>query len=162
MMISQGIGFVEQAKKYSMNNAGKSLEKYCLLKSGEFAYNHGASKAKPFGVAYELREATSALVPFVYHTFRFKEGIGGYWNIALNTKHIDNQLRRLISSSARMDGLLNISYDTYTSITVANPSIEEQKRISDFFSTLDKKISLTETRLNYTKKLKEPLHRGPF
>lgn len=51
MMVSQGNGFVYQADKYSRENAGQSLKNYTLLKQGEFAYNHGASKAKPYGVA---------------------------------------------------------------------------------------------------------------
>ena len=70
MMISQGKGFIYQSDKYSRENAGQSLAKYTLLKRGEMAYNHGASKAKPYGVAYSLKEEEAARVPFVYHSCR--------------------------------------------------------------------------------------------
>lgn len=137
MMISQGNGFINQSEKYSRENAGQSLKNYTLLKNGEFAYNHGASKAKPFGVTYCLSEEKEALVPFVYHTFSLLDGDRMYWNYALNTVYVDRQLRKLVSSGARMDGLLNISYSTYMNIDINIPCIEEQKRISGFLSSVD-------------------------
>lgn len=44
MMITANNGFIEQSERYAFNNAGESLKKYILLKKGELAYNHGASK----------------------------------------------------------------------------------------------------------------------
>ena len=69
MMLSAGNGFIMQSEKYSRDNAGQSLKKYILLKQGELAYNHGASKAKQFGCCYELTEP-EARIPYVYHCFR--------------------------------------------------------------------------------------------
>lgn len=56
MMLSAASGFIMQSEKYSRENAGQSLKKYILLKKGELAYNHGASKYKPFGCCFELKE----------------------------------------------------------------------------------------------------------
>ena len=144
MMVSQGKGFIYQADKYSRENAGQSLKNYTLLKQGEFAYNHGASKAKPYGVAYCLTEEPEARVPFVYHTFRMADGVNPYWHEALNTSKMDRQLKRMVSSGARMDGLLNINYDTYMDVDVNIPCIEEQQKISDFLSSVDEIISTSE------------------
>ena len=47
MMITANNGFIEQSERYAFNNAGESLKKYILLKKGELAYNHGASKLRP-------------------------------------------------------------------------------------------------------------------
>lgn len=69
MMLSAGNGFIMQSDKYSRDNAGQSLKKYILLKKGELAYNHGASKAKQFGCCYELQEE-EARIPYVYHCFK--------------------------------------------------------------------------------------------
>ena len=41
-----------------------------------------------------------------------------------------------------MDGLLNISFDEYTSVSVLLPGTEEQDRIADFFRHLDNLITL--------------------
>ena len=144
MMVSQGNGFIYQADKYSRENAGQSLKNYTLLKQGEFAYNHGASKAKPYGVAYCLTEEPEARVPFVYHTFRITDGVNPYWHEALNTSKMDRQLKRMVSSGARMDGLLNINYDTYMDVDVNIPCIEEQQKIADFLSSVDEVITTSE------------------
>ncbi len=136
-MISQGNGFILQANKYSRENAGGSLKKYTLLKRDEFAYNHGASKAKPYGVCYRLCESDEARVPYVYHTFKLVDGNVDYWNCALNTSYMDRQLKKLVSSGVRMDGLLNIKYDSYMSVEIHVPSLQEQQKIADFLSTID-------------------------
>lgn len=112
-MISYGNGFILQSDKYSRDNAGESLKKYTLLKKGEMAYNHGASKNKKYGVCYSLKESDEARIPFVYHAFQINRGLPAFWNYALNISQIDKQLKKLVSSGARMDGLLNISYDDY-------------------------------------------------
>ena len=49
MMITANNGFIEQSERYAFNNAGESLKKYILLEKGELAYNHGASKLRPYG-----------------------------------------------------------------------------------------------------------------
>ena len=69
MMITANNGFIEQSERYAFNNAGESLKKYILLKKGELAYNHGASKLRPYGSCFALTTAENARIPFVYHCF---------------------------------------------------------------------------------------------
>ena len=147
MMISQGNGFIYQAEKYSRDNAGQSLSKYTLLKKGEMAYNHGASKLKPYGVAYTLIEENEARIPFVYHSFSLRKGVSSYWNYALNTTKMDRQLKKMVSSGARMDGLLNISFDTYMQTCISIPHIEEQQKIANFLSNVDEVIAQSEAEV---------------
>ena len=161
-MISQGNGFILQSDKYSKENAGQSLKKYTLLKRNEFAYNHGASKAKPYGVCYRLRESEEARVPYVYHTFRLIEGNIDFWNYVLNTPYIDRQLKRIVSSGARMDGLLNINYDAYMSIKINIPCLEEQKKIADCLSSMNQLIEKQKKTVSAWKELKKGLLQQMF
>jgi len=149
MMLSAGNGFIMQSVKYSRDNAGQSLKKYILLKQGELAYNHGASKAKQFGCCYELTEP-EARIPYVYHCFKVSDTeYTPFVAATLNNPKMDKQLKRLVSSSVRMDGLLNISFDDYMSVSLHLPSFAEQKKIADF---LKKFCRLQKTRRVFVQK----------
>ena len=162
MMLSAGNGFIMQSEKYSRDNAGQSLKKYILLKQGELAYNHGASKAKQFGCCYELTEP-EARIPYVYHCFKINNHeYTPFIAMALNNAKMDKQLKRLVSSSVRMDGLLNISFEDYMSVTIHLPSPSEQNRIADFLQKIDERIAAQEKLLASLKKYKRGLLRNYF
>ena len=141
MMISAASGFIYQSEKYAFDNAGQSLQKYIVLKKGELAYNHGASKQKRYGSCFSLL-LDEARVPFVYHCFEVGQNNPDFIAIELNSTKIDVQLRRLVSSGCRMDGLLNISYDDYATVEIPIPQRSEQDKISLVFSNLDRLIAL--------------------
>ena len=162
MMLSAGNGFIMQSEKYSRDNAGQSLKKYILLKQGELAYNHGASKAKQFGCCYELTEP-EARIPYVYHCFKINDHeYTPFIAMALNNAKMDKQLKRLVPSSVRMDGLLNISFEDYMSVTLHLPSSTEQKHIADFLKKIDERIAAQEKLLASLKKYKRGVMRAIF
>ena len=162
MMLSAGNGFIMQSEKYSRDNAGQSLKKYILLKQGELAYNHGASKAKQFGCCYELTEP-EARIPYVYHCFKINDHeYTPFIAMALNNAKMDKQLKRLVSSSVRMDGLLNISFEDYMSVTLHLPSSTEQKHIADFLKKIDERIAAQEKLLASLKKYKRGVFEAVF
>jgi len=162
MMLSAGNGFIMQSEKYSRDNAGQSLKKYILLKQGELAYNHGASKAKQFGCCYELTEP-EARIPYVYHCFKINDHeYTPFIAMALNNAKMDKQLKRLVSSSVRMDGLLNISFEDYMSVTLHLPSSTEQKHIADLFAALNERIAKQRDLVESLKKYKRGLLRAYF
>ena len=157
MMITANNGFIEQSERYAFNNAGESLKKYILLKKGELAYNHGASKLRPYGSCFALTIAENARIPFVYHCFSAENQNAEFMSIELNGAEIENQLRKIVSSGARMDGLLNISFDEYTSVSVILPGTEEQDRIADFFRHLDNLITLHQRKFEKLTSVKKSM-----
>ena len=121
------------------------------------AYNHGASKAKQFGCCYELREE-EARIPYVYHCFKVNEKEHTpYIALLLNNPKMDKQLKRLVSSSVRMDGLLNISFDDYMSVRLLLPSFSEQAHIASFVEKLEERITYQEQLIEALKKYKRGL-----
>ena len=141
MMISAATGFIEQSEKYSSDNAGQSLAKYTILRRGELAYNHGASKYRKYGSCFALL-VDEARVPFVYHCFEVGANNPCFVATVLNVPQIDYQLRKLVSSGARMDGLLNISFEAYKTVKISLPQKAEQDKISLFLMSLDRLITL--------------------
>ena len=145
------------SERYSTNNAGQSLKKYILLEKGELAYNHGASKLRPYGSCFALTTEEKARIPFVYHCFSTETENSEFLSIVLNGKAVEKQLRRIVSSGARMDGLLNISFDEYTSIPVMLPRKDEQDRIAEYFKNLDHHITLHQSKAESWKNKKNQL-----
>lgn len=155
MMITANNGFIAQSERYSFNNAGESLKKYILLEKGELAYNHGASKLRPYGSCFALTTEESARIPFVYHCFSAEGQNAEFMSIELNGSDVESQLRKIVSSGARMDGLLNISFYEYTSVSVKLPKVEEQDCIAEYFSKLDQLITLHQRKLEKLKNIKK-------
>ena len=161
MMISAANGFILQSNKYSKEMTGQSLKKYIELHAGEFAYNHGASKLKKYGACFCL-DLDKARIPFVYHCFKLTEGNTKFFSYLLNRTQLDSELARYISSSARMDGLLNISYTDYMKINISVPTLAEQQKIADFLSNVDSIITAETKILNALQKKKKALMQKLF
>ena len=155
LTISAGNGWMRQEDRFSGNIAGNEQKNYTLLHTGELSYNHGNSKLAKYGAVFSLRNYEEALVPRVYHSFRVEEGCADYIEYYFATKLPDRELRKLISSGARMDGLLNIGYDEFMGIKMMFPSIKEQNEIATYFRSLDHLITLHQRKCEETKKLKK-------
>lgn len=153
MMIAAASGFIEQSQRYSADNAGSSLANYTLLKEGELAYNHGFSNIRHFGSCFDLR-VPEARIPFVYHAFSVNDGNPRFYGHYLNCGLFDNQLRTMVASTARMDGLLNISFETYSNLKIKLPSLEEQTDIAEFLDNLNSLLSNKENYIESIKSLK--------
>lgn len=156
MMISAASGFINQSEKYSSNNAGQSLAKYILLRKGELAYNHGASKQRQYGSCFDLK-VDEARIPFVYHCFEVGQNNPDFIARELNEPRMDKQLRRLVSSGARMDGLLNISFEAYKTVIITVPQIKEQDKISGLLLELDNLISLQQRQVDKLASVKKTM-----
>ena len=149
LTISAGNGWMRQEDRFSGNIAGKEQKNYTLLRKGELSYNHGNSKLAKYGTVFSLQTYEEALVPRVYHSFKVKEGNCDFVEYYFATKLPDRELSKLISSGARMDGLLNIGYDEFMGIQMKFPSTLEQRKISLYFRKLDHLITLHQRKPNF-------------
>lgn len=158
LTISAKNGFVSQEDKFDRVIAGNSLKKYTLLKKGDFAYNKGNSKTYEYGCIYVLDKYPSALVPFVYICFRptLEISIDFYKHWFFNHS-LDNQLRRIITSGARGDGLLNVSKDDFFNLKVVFPSLEEQNAIAEILNTANQEVKQYQQKLEALKLQKKGL-----
>ncbi|MEI4600661.1 restriction endonuclease subunit S [Bacillus cereus] len=156
LTISAGSGWLDQRERFSGNIAGKEQKNYTLLSKGELSYNHGNSKLAKYGAVFELRTYEEALVPRVYHSFKTTEETSSeFLEYMFATKIPDKELAKLISSGARMDGLLNINYDEFMGIKITIPKIEEQMKMAKFLRKLDDTIALHQRELDALKETKK-------
>ena len=163
LTISASGGWMNQIDRFSANIAGKEQKNYTLLKKGELSYNHGNSKLAKYGVVFELKEYEEALVPKVYHSFRVNQlADAKFIEIMFSTKIPDRELGKLVSSGARMDGLLNISFDDFMNIAIIIPTIAEQQAIGSYFSNLDNLINSHQEKITQLETLKKKLLQDMF
>lgn len=163
LTISAGDGWMDQRERFSQNIAGKEQRNYTLLKKGELSYNHGNSKLAQYGAVFELESYTEALVPRVYHSFSVSGASDAkFLEQMFATHRPDRELRKLVSSGARMDGLLNINYDDFMGIRVCIPSVREQQAISQILVKLDNVIALHRRKLSHLELLKKGLLQKMF
>ena len=147
LTISAKYGWLTQKERFSQVIAGNSLKRYTKVSRGDLSYNKGNSKIAKYGIVYKMNY-DEALVPNVYKSFRPHKGINSsFIEKYFHTKKLDRQLRKYISSTARMDGLLNISDNDFYKVNIYIPNSFEQEKIGDFFSKLDRQIELEEKKL---------------
>lgn len=156
LTMSASSGWLDQKDRFSGDISGKEKKNYTLLKKGELSYNHGNSKLAKYGVVFSLTNYEEALVPRVYHSFKALENTSAdFIEYMFSTKLPDRELGKLVSSGARMDGLLNINYDDFMNIHISIPNYEEQILISAFFRKLDETIDLHQRKLDLLKEQKK-------
>ena len=155
LTISAANGWMKQEDRFTGNIAGKEQKNYTLLHKGELSYNHGNSKLAKYGTVFSLQTYEEALVPRVYHSFKVEIGSADFIEYFFATKMPDRELRKLISSGARMDGLLNIRYDDFMGIKMMFPSVLEQDKIAEYFRAFDHLITLHQHKLNILKGIKK-------
>lgn len=143
LTISSSSGFIRQEEKYRRHMAGESAKTYTLLRAGEFSYNKGNSLRYEFGCIFQLEEYEVALVPSVYVSFRLHDSVcAAYMRHLFATDYLKPQLRALVKTGVRNNGLLNIRPDEFMGTTVPLPPREEQQRIASALDAAQMEISL--------------------
>ena len=159
LSITAGIGFVSQKEKFGKNIAGAQYSKYIVIKQGDFSYNKGNSKTYPHGCIYCLENYDSAAVPNVFYSFRFTSeyAFPQYYKYIFESSFLNQQLRKLVNSGVRDDGLLNLYEKDFYSCHVPCPPLEEQRRIAEILWCCDRVIALKKELIAEKKKQKKAL-----
>ena len=148
MTISARLGLISQKDKFDRVIAGDSLKKYTHIQKGDFAYNKGNSNLYEMGCIYRLKEQ-DAVVPFVYICFRPKQNvIGEFYQHFFINHGLDRQLKRIITSGARGDGLLNVDKTDFFELEIVYPPIAEQKAIAEVLTAADNEIAIHRKKLD--------------
>ncbi|WP_010680930.1 restriction endonuclease subunit S [Acetivibrio cellulolyticus] len=157
LTISSLSGFLDQSERFSKVIAGKNVEKYTLLKHGEFSYNKGNSKTYPYGCIFRLEDYEEALVPNVYISFSMNGVDSNFYKYYFEAGLMNDQLAAIINTGVRNDGLLNLNADEFFDITLPVPSEYEQKQIGEILDVATKEINLHQQELEALKLQKKGL-----
>ena len=158
LTISAQYGLINQEEYFNKSVASSNSDNYYLLKKGDFAYNKSYSKGYPLGAIKRLTSYEEGIVSPLYICFRSRRIIhNDFLSLYFDSQKINAQLYKIVQEGARNHGLLNMSIDDFfNSIYLVIPSLQEQKKIASFLSSVDHKISQLEKK----KTLLETYKRG--
>ena len=159
LSITSTKGFVSQKEKFKKVIAGKNLNKYILIKKGEFSYNKGNSKTYPQGCVFQLKEYDEGAVPNVFYSFRAisEKVYPEFYSHIFASGGLNHQLSRVINTGVRNDGLLNLRANDFFNIEIVLPSIEEQRLITSYLDYCYEEIDLLTDTLSALKEQKKGL-----
>lgn len=162
--ISAGRGFISQEERFGKDISGQQNERYIALAEGEFSYNKGNSISYKYGCIYENRTGDTIAVPNVFISFKLRDTqmSAGYFGKLFESHYLDRGLRTLISSGARMNGLLNVNKDAFFALSVPVPHPDEQHKIADALSAMDAKITAVSDQISHMETFKKGLLQQMF
>ena len=153
LSISDEAGVVNQIEFLGRSFAGKSLQKYKILKANQLVYTKSPLKVKPYGIIKKNFNRTG-IVSTLYAIYDCKDNVSSefihyYFDPCYR---INQYLSPLVNKGAK--NTMNISDETALSGEIWIPSLQEQQKIASYFCNLDKQISLQTQRLEKLKQIK--------
>ena len=161
LTISAQYGLIDQNEFFDKRVASKDVSGYYLLKRGEFAYNKSTSNDAPWGAIKRLDKYEMGVVSTLYIIFKLREGEtidSDFFATYYDTDLWHKDIRAISAEGARNHGLLNIAPSDFFGTTLKIPQdIEEQKKIGNFFSGLDRLITLHQKKVEQYINLKQSM-----
>ena len=149
--ISNKYGFVNQDECFEDRKiASNNLSNYYIVKNKNFAYN--PSRINVGSLAYKKDFLVSVISPLYVSFYANNNYVN---DIFLLNWFFSLPFYRQMNNSFEGSVRNNLSYDTLSNFNILLPTLEEQQKIANFLSSVDKKISLTEEKLELFRKYKK-------
>ena len=158
LTISAQHGLINQFEYYNHQYASENTSGYTLLKKGDFAYNKSYSDGYPWGATKRLERYEAGIVSPLYICFSAKDGIcADFYSYYFESEPFFREIYKIAQEGARNHGLLNVSTEDFFKISIANPPLEEQRRIAEILGCCDRVIALKKELIAEKKKQKKAL-----
>ena len=156
LSVSGEMGIVNQIEHLGRSYAGVSVHQYHVVEVGDIVYTKSPLKANPYGIIKQNKKK-AGIVSTLYAVYNVKEEnahgefIEQYFSLDEN---LNRYLRPLVRKGAK--NTLQVSDAEALKGNFLIPSVAEQKKITVFLNTLDKKIE----QLKQKKRLLEEYKKG--
>ena len=158
LTISAQHGLINQFEYYNHQYASENTSGYTLLHKGEFAYNKSYSDGYPWGATKRLECYDSGVVSPLYICFSAKDGVcADFYSYYFESEPFFREIYKIAQEGARNHGLLNVSTEDFFKTQIANPPLEEQRRIAEILGCCDRMIALKKELIAEKKKQKKAL-----
>jgi len=157
LSVSNKKGFITQDEQFDgYEVASKDLSGYKIVEKNEYAYN--PSRVNVGSIA-RLENFDIGIVSPMYVIFQLKNSLNPIFFDNLYQTHKFKHLIKIGCSGSVRDSL---NFIDMANFSVSIPCIQEQTKIANFLSSIDKKIELTTKELNSTKEFKKALLQQMF
>ena len=158
LTISAQYGLVDQRTFFNNQVASKDMSGYYLLKKGEFAYNKSTSTDSPWGAIKRLINYNKGCVSTLYICFDLIDADPDFLVTYYETNRWYKSVQLIAAEGARNHGLLNIAPNDFFDTVLSIPGQQqEQKLIGNYFSNLDKLITLHQRKYDKLVQLKKSM-----
>ena len=158
LTISAQQGLINQFEYYNHQYASEDTSSYTLLKRGDFAYNKSYSDGYPWGALKRLERYDSGIVSPLYICFAPKNGVcSDFYKQYFGAGLFNREIYKIAQEGARNHGLLNVSTEDFFNAMLADPPIEEQRKIAEILGCCDEVIRLKKELIAEKKKQKKAL-----
>jgi type I restriction enzyme S subunit len=158
LTISAQHGLINQEDFFNKSIASKDLSGYILLKKGEFAYNKSYSNGYPMGAFKRLNLYDEGVLSSLYIYFKIKDDNSDFYEHYFEAGLMNKEIYKIAQEGARNHGLLNMSVkEFFHDMKIIKPPKQEQQKITEVLSTVDKEIELLKQKLEELKKQKKGL-----
>ena len=157
LAVSDTYGCVNQIKFHGRSFAGEDISKYKIVKTGDIVYTKSPLQAKPFGIIKIVGEETGIVSPLyvVNKTIKDNDSLFMYY-LFDSPEKTNNYLSPLVRKGAK--NTMNISNDEWLSgIVTVSSNLEEQKKIGQYFKSLDNLITLHQRKSEQEQQKKKAL-----
>ena len=156
LSVSGFYGIVNQIEFQGRSFAGSSVANYGVVKNGDVVYTKSPLKSNPYGII-KTNKGNPGVVSTLYAVYRplkntHSDFIQTYFE---QDARMNNYMSPLVNKGAKND--MKVSDENALKGEVIFPSKEEQVKISDYFETLNKLLSLHQRKLDNVKMLKKSL-----
>lgn len=161
LSVSGEEGIVNQIQLLGRSYAGVSVLDYHIVNPDDIVYTKSPLKASPFGII-KCNKGQSGIVSTLYAVYTPKESVLPSYvedYFALDSR-LNRYLKPIVRIGAKHD--MKVSNSAVLEGEVSFPSLSEQKKIADFLSAYDKKISLQKERVETLKEQKKGLLQKMF
>lgn len=159
LTISAQYGLIDQNEFFDKRVASKDVSGYYLIYNGEFAYNKSTSTDAPWGAIKRLDKYENGVLSTLYIVFKIRneEEVNSDFLVTYyDTSNWHKDIQAIAAEGARNHGLLNIAPADFFKTELMMPQdIDEQKKIGDYFKSLNDLITLHQRKCDETKKLKK-------
>ena len=166
LTISAQYGLIDQNEFFDKRIASKDVRGYYLIKKGEFAYNKSTSVDAPLGAIKRLDKYKNGVLSTLYILFKIIDDTSTSSDYLVTYYATDlwhRGIQSIAAEGARNHGLLNIAPNDFFETMLSIPfNISEQKKVGDFFITLDHLITLHQSKLEKLQKIKKSMLESMF